>query len=209
MTKKLKPNRSLRSQMFGGPHLEIIFPSSMEESIQRLREIEQKQKLGEYPCGQIEFNDLGRVVHWMFEVKAPLTHNGQPKDYTLPIKGSFSLEADGRIRLKVRIRSSFRTVVLWGVLGLAGLGIVSILTFLVTTRPELNLPSANLSWLFEPLPIFVLSLLASGVVLMLIAFGPGAEKRLPTLSYDDDIYNIIELLKTTLVYAPLRHPNQP
>ncbi|MBN8594299.1 MAG: hypothetical protein J0M33_21260 [Anaerolineae bacterium] len=209
MTKKLRPTRSLRSLLFGGPHLEIIFPSSMEESIQRLREIEQKQKLGEYPCGQIEFNDLGRVVHWRFEVKAPITHTGQPKEYTLPVKGSFSLEADGRIRLKVRVGSSIRTVVLWGVLGLAGFAVISIVTFLIRTRPQLNLPSWSFSQPLEVLPAIALILLACGIVLMLIVFGPAVEKRLPTLSYDDDIYNIIEHLKTTLVYAPLRPSNQP
>jgi hypothetical protein len=201
MTKKLQPARSLRSLLFGGPHLEIIFPASMEESIQQLREIEQKHKLGEYPCGKIEFNDLGRVVHWMFEVKAPLTNHGQPKEYTLPVKGSFSLEADGRIRLKVRVGSSMRAVVLWGVLGLAGFVIVTILTFLIRTRPQLNLPSWSFSQPLEVLPAIALILLACGV---LIVFGPAVEKRLPTLPYDDDIYNIIEHLKTTLVYAPLR-----
>jgi hypothetical protein len=189
MTKKLHPTRSLRSLLFGGPHSEELLQLPMEETINRLRLMEQSGRLGEYPCGPIDFNDLGRVVKWSFTTQAPVA-NRNPMQ--VPVKGSFALQGDQRIQVKMRVGSDLRPVVLWSVFGVLSLVAAIMAGFIASVRPRWELPELVLI-------LVVGAIILSLIVLSVIELAP----RIPRMSIfsGDDIEYIVYALRQVIAYG--------
>lgn len=108
MTKKLQPTRSLRSLLFGGPHLNAVTKLTMEECIRRLREIDATNRLRDHACSPVEFNDLGRMVRWKFHAEVYLKETRTTVQ--ILVNGSLALEGDNQVRIKARIGPDVRAI---------------------------------------------------------------------------------------------------
>lgn len=108
MTKKLQPTRSLRSLLFGGPHLDTGTTLTMEECIRRLRQLDSTKRLGDHACSPVEFNDLGRMVRWKFHAEVYLKET--QSTVQILVNGSFALQGNGQVRIKARIGPNMRAI---------------------------------------------------------------------------------------------------
>ncbi len=121
MTKKLQPSRSLRALLFGGPQFEFTTAQSMEDCIQRLQRIDERQQLGGVTCRLYALDDRGSVVRWILDTGMDTF-----------IQGECAVQSDGRIRIQAHIGSSMRGMVSFGLFLVAMLTLIPLLW--LTTR---------------------------------------------------------------------------
>jgi hypothetical protein len=88
----------------------------MEDCIQRLQWIDERQQLGDFTCRLYALDDRGSVVRWILDTGMDTF-----------IRGECAMQSDGGIRIQARIGSPMRGIVLFGLFLVAMLTLIPIL----------------------------------------------------------------------------------
>lgn len=203
MTKKLQPTRSLRSLLFGGPHLEFTITLPMEECIRRLQHLEKVGRLGANALNSLEINDLGRTVRWSFATEST-TETGSIE--RIPVKGSFALRGEQQVQVRAVVGSGVRTIAYWilfnGSLFMA-------MAFPVLGITVLNrLDFSTLEWPWATLPALAMILIVTVWVLINILILPAILRRIPQRTDPTHIETIAFYVQNGLVNAPSTHDSE-
>ncbi|MBN8594298.1 MAG: hypothetical protein J0M33_21255 [Anaerolineae bacterium] len=196
MTKKLQPTRSLRSLLFGGPHLNTLGAIPMDEYIRRLRSLDAAQNMGGYTCSPVEFTDMGRMVRWKFHVEVQVSEAG--KIAQVPINGSFTLQGNGQVRIKARIGPDVREV--YGLLLGGGFTILAIsaYVFFFLGLPSILVEQIRTSGMATGVTVLVVLLVIFIAVMLVVSIGP----RVPYFPGTSFIGHLLYHLNNVLFYRP-------